>query len=110
MRVLARQLGISVRQFERRCLLDLGMPLRDYRRLARYSAAMTALMMQGASPGSLADLAQDAGYVDQSHLTRDFSAMTGVPPARFLRQRQAVQYQLWQFTRDELESYLSYLS
>lgn len=104
---LARELGISVRQLERRCLDCLGMPLRDYRRLVRYSAAMTALMMQGASPQALASLAQDARYVDQSHFTRDFSAMVGQPPGRFLKRRDDAQYQLWQFTREELENYLT---
>ncbi len=105
--VLARRLGISVRQFERRCLVSLGMPLREYRRLSRYSAAMVALMMQGAGAERLADLAQDAHYVDQAHFTRDFGALAGLPPGRFLKQRALAQYQLWQFTRDELESYLS---
>lgn len=104
---LASDMGLSVRQFERHCLASLGMPLRDYRRLARYSAAMTALMMQGASAQALADLALEARYVDQAHFTRDFSAMVGQPPARFLKRRAEAQYRLWQFTRDELVSYLS---
>ncbi len=105
--VLARELGISVRQLERRCLVSLGMPLREYRRLARYSAAMTALMMDGASPQALARLAQEAHYVDQAHMTRDFSALAGQPPGRFIKQRTEAQYQIWQFTREELETYLS---
>lgn len=104
---LAKDLGISSRQLERRCLENLGMPLREYRRLARYSAAMTALMMQGAPPHALAGLAQDARYVDQAHFTRDFSAMVGQPPGRFLKQRCDARYALWQFTKEELESYLS---
>lgn len=104
---LAADMGVSVRQFERHCLASLGMPLRNYRRLARYSAAMTALMMQGASPQALADLALEAHYVDQAHFTRDFSAMVGQPPGRFLKRRDDAQYRLWQFTREELASYLS---
>ncbi len=104
--LLARQLGISVRQFQRRCLSCLGMPLREYRRLARYGAAMTALMLQGAPARDLARLALDAGYVDQAHFTRAFTAMVGVPPGRLLRQRVHARYQLWQFTPAELESYL----
>lgn len=104
---LAKELGLSVRQFERHCLASLGMPLRDYRRLARYSAAMTALMMEGAGAQALADLALEAHYVDQAHFTRDFSAMVGQPPGRFLSHRGEDQYLLWQFTRDELASYLS---
>lgn len=105
--LLAREMGLSVRQFERRCLASLGMPMREYRKLARYSAAMTALMLQGAAPPSLASLAHDAGYVDQSHFTRDFSAMVGQPPGRYIQRRTEAQYQLWQFTREELESYLN---
>lgn len=105
-RELARRNRISVRQFERRCLVRLGMPLRAYRRLARYSAAMAALMMQGASPQALAALAHDARYVDQAHLTRDFSAMAGQSPGRYLKNRTHAAYSVWQFTREELETYL----
>ena len=104
---LASQLGISVRQFERRCLSCFGMPLREYRRLARYSAAMTNLMLQGAQATVLADLAQEAGYVDQAHFTRDFSAMVGASPKRFQARRHLADVELWQFTREELESYLA---
>ena len=104
---LAREFGISARQFERRCLVSLGMPLREYRRLARYSTAMAALMVQGAAPVSLANLAQEAGYVDQAHLTRDFAVMVGQPPGRFTRQRADPRYQLWQFSPEELATYLT---
>jgi len=30
-----------------------------------------------------AALASDLGYADQAHLTRDFTATVGVPPARY---------------------------
>jgi AraC-like DNA-binding protein len=32
-----------------------------------------------------AELALDLGYADQAHLTRDFTATIGVPPARYAR-------------------------
>lgn len=104
---LAAHAGISVRQFERRCLTHFGMSLREYRRLARYSAAMVGLMTEGAAPQALAALAQDAGYVDQAHFTRDFTALVGQSPGRFLKQRAGAETRLWQFTQDELAHYLS---
>jgi AraC-like DNA-binding protein len=33
--------------------------------------------------GGLATLAHDHGYADQSHLTRDFTRIAGLPPGRF---------------------------
>jgi AraC-like DNA-binding protein len=33
----------------------------------------------------LVRLAAELGYADQAHLTRDFTAMVGVPPARYAR-------------------------
>ncbi|MFE5581563.1 helix-turn-helix domain-containing protein [Kitasatospora sp. NPDC056531] len=32
-----------------------------------------------------AELAADLGYADQSRLTRDFTAVVGVPPSRYCR-------------------------
>ncbi len=32
-----------------------------------------------------AELASDLGYADQAHLTREFTAMIGVPPTRYAR-------------------------
>ena len=103
---IACRLGISTRQFERRCLAALGMSWRDYLRLARYSSAMAAIMAEGGCSQSLALLAQDAGYADQAHLTRDFAELAGQPPGRFLAQRERVEYRLWQFSGEELASYL----
>ncbi len=41
-----------------------------------------------ADSGEIVDwarLAADLGYADQAHLTRDFTAAIGVPPARYAR-------------------------
>ena len=37
------------------------------------------------SPPHLAELAARLGYCDQAHLSRDFTAMTGLTPRAYLR-------------------------
>jgi AraC-like DNA-binding protein len=49
---------------------------RTRRRLARRAAA--------GAPLGLADLAADAGYADQAHLTREFSSLAGLSPTRWI--------------------------
>jgi hypothetical protein len=58
-----------------------GLPPHAYQLSLRISRAM-ALIRCGLS---LADVAVESGFADQSHLTRRFSAAVGVPPARFRR-------------------------
>ena len=51
-----------------------------YARLLRFEHA--SALLERASPPSrtLADVAMEAGYYDQSHLTRDFVALAGMTP------------------------------
>jgi len=48
-----------------------------------------AMHLIRASDASLADIAFDAGYADQPHLTRDFQALAGASP-RAYRQRAVI--------------------
>ncbi len=104
---LAGSLGLGVRQFERRFLVQHGVALRDYRRLARFAQALSVLMRASGRP-SLAAAALDAGYVDQAHFSRDFRQFVGDTPSHFLASREdgASGYRFWAFGRDELDSFL----
>ena len=51
------------------------------RRLSR--AARAAELMAVQDQASLADVAAQAGYADQSHMTRDFVRLAGAPPRRW---------------------------
>ncbi|MDC0678266.1 helix-turn-helix domain-containing protein [Sorangium atrum] len=78
---LARHLGISQDPLEKRFRRAVGATPKQLASLLRLRHALEAWR-----PGSsLAELAQQAGYFDQSHFTRELRAVTGQPPGRFLR-------------------------
>lgn len=105
---LARALDISTRQLERRFLSHHGIPLRDYRRLARFSTALACLLQRTSPRVAFARIAQDAGYVDQAHFTRDFHQFVGATPGRYVKSREQDDsiYRLWQLTPQELAAFL----
>ncbi|WP_225845723.1 helix-turn-helix domain-containing protein [Streptomyces sp. HPF1205] len=78
---LARQLGIPVRRLQRLFAQYVGAsPKWVLRRARLHEAAARA----DEGPGvDWAALAADLGYADQAHLTRDFAAAVGTPPARY---------------------------
>jgi AraC-like DNA-binding protein len=77
---LAEELGISERQLQRRFADHVGLsPKAVVRRYRLYEAAERAR----AGEVDWAAVAAELGYADQSHLTRDFTAALGVPPARY---------------------------
>jgi AraC-like DNA-binding protein len=83
---LADELGISERQLQRRFADHVGLsPKAVIRRYRLYEAAERAR----AGAVDWAALAVELGYSDQSHLTRDFTAALGVPPARYGRSAKA---------------------
>ena len=65
--VFRRQLGCSVGEFVRRCRVEYA--------LARLTQSQV----------TLADIAIDAGFADQSHFTRTCKQVTGLTPAAFRR-------------------------
>jgi methylphosphotriester-DNA--protein-cysteine methyltransferase len=80
-RPLARKLGISQDPLEKRFRRAVGASPKRFASLLRLRHAIDAYR-----PGaSLAQLAQAAGYFDQSHFSRAFQAVTGLPPGRFFR-------------------------
>jgi AraC-like DNA-binding protein len=68
---------------------QLGLTPKAYARLLRFQHA-TSLLMEQTRPRSLADVATEAGFYDQSHLTRDFAALAGMTPAAFAADSKAI--------------------
>ncbi len=76
----AAEIGLSVRQLERRSLETLGMTPKTFLRRCRFlDMAMT---MRGLSHPSEEDLAA-LRYFDQSHLNREFKRFVGMTPKTF---------------------------
>jgi AraC-like DNA-binding protein len=80
--VLARRTGLSERQLLRRCTSALGYGPKTLARILRFQR-FRALAAVRAGAG-LAELAAQAGYADQPHLTRECVRLAGVTPAAFV--------------------------
>lgn len=81
---LAREASLSTRQLERRFLSQVGIAPRDYANIIRFRSVFDLLTAGGRA--DWATLATDAGYFDQSHLSRDFRRFLGCSPSAFLSQ------------------------
>ena len=77
---IAHELGVHpthlARAFRRHCRTTPG----EYVRRLRVEFACRELSRAGRS---LAEIAQDAGFADQSHFTRTFKRLTGMTPGRY---------------------------
>jgi AraC-like DNA-binding protein len=75
---LANDLGLGVRQFERRFMYEIGIPPKLYARIARFEAA---LRCKAAAPSSRwTEIAHELGYHDQMHMVHDFNQLSGNSP------------------------------
>lgn len=79
---LAASVSMSPRHLQRLCREHLGVTPAWLLRRAR---VLDAHELLSSTDLDLSDIAQQLGYYDQSHLTRDYTAVTGVPPARLRR-------------------------
>jgi AraC-like DNA-binding protein len=80
---LATEFGVGVRRLQRLFRDHVGVgPKWVIRRYRLHEAAARAA---GGAGLDLVRLAAELGYSDQAHLTRDFTALVGCPPARYAR-------------------------
>ncbi|MEV4973347.1 helix-turn-helix domain-containing protein [Streptomyces scopuliridis] len=77
---IAREVGWCQRQLERRFREQVGLPLKAVARVMRLQRTVR-LLIEGRRAS---EVAAEAGYHDQAHLSREFKAMTGRTPRLFL--------------------------
>jgi AraC-like DNA-binding protein len=79
---LADMVGVGERQLERRMQRVLGMSVKGFLQSERVAYAARLLT---SSSYSLAEVAANCGYYDQSQFSRQFRAATGLTPGRYRR-------------------------
>ncbi len=75
------ELGVSARQLHRRVSDAVGYGPKMLQRVLRFRR------LQALPPAPLVELALDAGYADQAHMTAEVTQLAGVSPVRFLKDR-----------------------
>ncbi len=78
---LAASHGVGLRTLQRRFAEQVGLTPKLFARIVRFHRVCMAWQH---APETLALVAADSGYCDESHLIRDFRAFVGTPPATFL--------------------------
>jgi AraC-like DNA-binding protein len=78
---LARAIGISRRQFERRFQEHVGLSPRLFARIVRFQRAFHALDRSSGRPHSGAAIAARCGYADQAHMVREIRRFAGKTPS-----------------------------
>jgi AraC-like DNA-binding protein len=78
----ARRLNVSERHLRNLFTEAVGVPPKQFARLDRVRTVLA-----GARREQWAQLAAEAGYYDQSHMTAEFRDIMGVPPGAFIAGR-----------------------
>jgi AraC-like DNA-binding protein len=78
---IAAELGVSSRQLQRRVSNAVGYGPKMLARVLRFRR------LQALAPAPLVELALNAGYADQAHMTAEVTQLAGVSPVRFLKDR-----------------------
>lgn len=79
---VAAHVGWSRRHLAARFKVEAGLSPKALGRVVRFEHACELLLKPG--PTSLAAVAAEAGYYDQSHLTRDWSELAGCTPTAWM--------------------------
>jgi transcriptional regulator GlxA family with amidase domain len=80
---VAREVGWSRRHLGERFHREVGLAPKPTARLVRFDRAKS-LLKRRAGAGTVADVAAATGYADQAHFTREFRALAGSTPTRWL--------------------------
>lgn len=84
--VLAREHGLSERQFRRRFQATVGYGPKTLQRVLRFQRFLAYIDAEPVE-ADIARVALDFGYSDQPHLTRECTRFSGLPPAALGRVR-----------------------
>ncbi len=87
---LARRVGLSERQLQRRFGAAVGVTPKQFARIRRLRSTMGLALHPG--NGGWSGLAAQLGFADQAHMIREFSALTGQSPEAFLSHTRRIEH------------------
>jgi AraC-like DNA-binding protein len=76
--------GLGERQLRRRFEAAVGYGPKTFQRIVRFQRWLTLTRSTPVAERRLTDLAAEAGYADQAHLTREATRLAGQPPTALL--------------------------
>ena len=88
---LANQSSLSLRQYERRFVTEVGITPKLFARIARFQTALDTKRIE--PQRSWMSVAHQLGYFDQMHMIRDFHCLSGKNPNEVFQQ--IGDYQPW---------------
>jgi AraC-like DNA-binding protein len=83
---LPSELYISERTLRRRVQAAIGLPPKVVHRMLRFQGFLALAHGREGEPAELAMLAAEAGYADQSHLTRECLRLAGLSPRALMQE------------------------
>ena len=83
---LPTELYVSERTLRRRVQAAIGLPPKVVHRMLRFQGFLALAHGRGGDPAELAMLAAEAGYADQSHLTRESLRLAGLSPRALMQE------------------------
>jgi AraC-like DNA-binding protein len=84
MKALAGRIGVSERTIRRRCMDAFGYGFKTLDRILRFQRFVR--LAEGSAHSRLVELAAQAGYADQAHLTREVQRLCGATPSEVVAQ------------------------
>ncbi|RSN66146.1 AraC family transcriptional regulator [Amycolatopsis sp. WAC 04182] len=82
---VAAELGVSERGLRRHMRHDVGVGPKELQRVLRFHRFLERVEAVARDQASLADIAADVGYADQSHLGRECRRLSGTSPGALVR-------------------------
>jgi AraC-like DNA-binding protein len=81
---VSEALGVGERQLRRRTIAAVGYAPKTLQRVLRFQRFLNMARSHRGRGIGLAELAAESGYADQAHLTRECTALGGLPPRPLL--------------------------
>ena len=85
---MGEQIGYSQKHFIELFKGQVGVPPKQYLKIARFQKAIKAI--EGNRPIQWSDIAMDSGFYDQAHFINDFKFFSGFTPNEYIKRKASI--------------------